>query len=154
MDVADVSRHSFVSEGSKDDPFANFDWERTESDASQSGRGAGAKGSYPINDHVYEQVDYEPSDVGGHTHGHARSQSVDIHLTRADASPRREHLERQKAASYEDSLEVDRLSQKQFLPVGITVEDHSEGISPVSRSPGSGRGRGMVDSPRFSPHLR
>ena len=131
-----------------DDPFAGFDWQRRGSDASRGSRGSlrGVGGAYlpTTNGHAYEQVDYEPT--------HSRSQSINNILSSTKYSPRRQQFERQKAASFESSLEAERYVRKPFMPVGITVED-LDGASAVSKSPGR-RSVGVAESPaRFSPRL-
>ena len=137
-----------------DDPFAGFDWQRTDSDASTENirhRGNGVVGgAYPpthtTNGHTYEQVDYEP------TRSPPRSRSIDI---LSDHSPRRHQLKQhKKAASFESNLEREGYVRKPYMPVGITVEDLDGGAaSAASRSPGR-RSLGVTESPsRFSPRI-
>jgi hypothetical protein len=142
-----------------DDPFASFDWQRTDSDASTNGRryrGNGVVGgAYPpttrttVNGHhAYEQVDYEP------TRSPPRSRSIDFLSNAADRSPRGQKLKQyKKAASFESNLEVEGYVRKPYMPVGITIEDLDGGAaSAVSKSPGR-RSLGRIDSPRFSPRI-
>ena len=144
----DSGGNSVVSDVPSEDPFASFDWQRTGSDGSRgSGRGGGV---YSSDDHNFEQVDYEPS-VN-------RSHSVQINTCSDDTefSAQKKRLsEKHRAASLEGSLEDSGYPRKSFLPVGITVEDHStnDGASAMSRSPGRHKSS-LVDSPRFSPRFR
>ena len=139
-----------------DDPFAGFDWQRTDSDTSTENirrRGNGVVGgAYPpthtTNGHAYEQVDYEP------TRSPSRSHSIDI-LSSADRSPRRQQLKQhKKAASFESNLEAEGYVRKPYMPVGITVEDLDGGAaSAASKSPGR-QSLGVAESPsRFSPRI-
>ena len=150
-----------------DDPFAGFDWQRTDHDSDAS-TGAGGRRRYrgnsmmggayqpttsttAINGHAYEQVDFEPA------RNPLRSHSIDI-LSSADhsgSSPRRQQLRQlhKKASSFESNLETEGYVRKPYMPVGITVEDlDGRGqMSAVSKSPGR-LSLGLSESPgRFSP---
>ena len=153
-----VHRQSTDSVAS-DDPFASFDWQRSDFDPAGTDGGRRHRGNstvgraYPptttINGHAYEQVDYEP------TRSPPRSLSIDLLSSAADRSPRAQKLNQyKKASSFESHLEVDRNVRRPYMPVGITVEDLDRGAaSAVSKSPGR-RSLGVTESPaRFSPRF-
>ena len=135
-----------------EDPFADFDWQCTDSDASiETNRRRNRRGIVggATNGHAYEQVDYEP------TRSPSRSHSIDF-LSSSGHSPQRQQFlkQRKKASSFESNLEAEGYVRKPFMPVGITVEDLDGGAaSAASRSPGR-RSLGVTESPaRFSPRF-
>lgn len=140
------------------DPFAGFDWQRTEWDAGQETRGDGRGGhgmggAYPpsiTNGHTFNRVKYEPTSTSTQ-YSHGRSQSITINLP-GKQSPRRQQLPIHKASSFESGLEAEDYVPKPFLPVGITVED-LDGASAHPRSSGRGSLSVSDSSARFSPRF-